>query len=151
MGNSFSSDSVRRARELALLAALALLALRLISLYIVPAWHTIVTDFPNYYVSAWAVRHGEPLTELYDPLWFDWEKRRAGIERPAALFNYFPPLNALIMWPLADLPPIAAKRAWTGVNIIALIAVVHITRRASGLKWPLAIFLALLGGDALGN
>jgi hypothetical protein len=143
MRSSFSS------RLLAV--ALLLLAVRLISLYIVPAWRTIVTDFPNYYVSAWGVRHGESLTELYNPLWFDWEKRRAGIERPAALFNYFPPMNALIMWPLGDLSPIAAKRAWTVVNIIALIAVVHITRTASGLKWPLAIFLALLAGDALGN
>ena len=135
-------DRLRHARQLALAVALVLLGARLISLYIVPAWHTIVTDFPNYYVSAWAVRHGEPLTELYNPLWFDWEKRRAGIDRPAALFNYFPPMNALIVWPLAGLSPIAAKRAWTVVNIIALLAVIHLTRRSSGLKWPLAMFLA---------
>jgi len=147
----FSSDRLRHARQLALAVALVLLGSRLISLYIVPAWQTIVTDFPNYYVSAWAVRHGEPLTELYNPLWFDWEKRRAGIDRPAALFNYFPPMNALIVWPLAGLSPIAAKRAWTVVNIIALLAVIHLTRRSSDLKWPLAMFLALLAGDALGN
>ena len=134
-----------------LLAVLAFLTVRLVWLYIVPAWNAIVTDFPNYYVSAWAVRHGEPLTELYDPLWFDLEKHRAGIERPAALFNYFPPMNALIMWPLADLSPITAKRAFTVVNLIALIGIVHLTSRSSGLKWEVAALVALLGGDALGN
>ncbi|PYR99557.1 MAG: hypothetical protein DMG16_17580, partial [Acidobacteria bacterium] len=120
-------------------------------LYVIPSWQTIVTDFPNYYVSAWAVRHGEPLTELYNPLWFERAKRRAGIERPAALFNYFPPMNALIMWPLANLAPIAAKRAWTLVNIIALMVVIHLTAKSSGLEWPAAALIALLAGDALGN
>ena len=141
----------RLLKGVAFAAALTLLAGRLTWLYVVPAWQTIVTDFPNYYVSAWAVRHGEPLTELYNPLWFDREKQRAGIERPAALFNYFPPMNALIMWPVANLPPITAKRAWTLVNVIALIAVIHLTSKSSGLKWPVATLVALLAGDALGN
>jgi Glycosyltransferase family 87/WD40-like Beta Propeller Repeat len=140
-----------RVKHLALVAALVLLAGRLIWLSVVPSWQTIVTDFPNYYVSAWAVRHGEPLTDLYNPIWFDREKRRAGIERPAALFNYFPPMNALIMWPLAYLPPLTAKRAWTVVNVIVLIAVVHWTSKSSALKLPAAMIVALLGGDALGN
>jgi hypothetical protein len=134
-----------------MVGAFVLLSGRLIWLYIVPGFNTIVTDFPNYYVSAWAVRHGDSLSELYNPLWFDLEKRRAGIERPAALFNYFPPMNALIMWPLAHLPPITAKRAWTVVNIIALLAVIHLTSASSGLRYPLATLIALLGGDALGN
>ncbi|HYR43637.1 MAG TPA: glycosyltransferase 87 family protein [Terriglobia bacterium] len=143
--------SCDRAKPFVLAAGLALLAGRLVWLYVVPAWQTIITDFPNYYVSAWAVRHGEPLTELYNPLWFEKEKRRAGIERPAALFNYFPPMNALIMWPLAQLPPLTAKRAWTVANVFALIAVIGLTIRASGLKWQPAALVALMGGDALGN
>jgi hypothetical protein len=137
--------------RLLLAAALVLLSARLVSLYVVPSWRTIVTDFPNYYVSAWAVRHGEALGELYNPLWFDLEKQRAGIARPAALFNYFPPMNALIMWPLADLPPLTAKRAWTVVNLIALLAGIYLTRKSSGLKWGPATLIALLAGDALGN
>ena len=141
----------RRYRIVLLAGAFGLLLGRLVWLYILPSFNTIVTDFPNYYVSAWAVRHGESLSDLYDPLWFDMEKRRAGIEHPAALFNYFPPMNALIMWPLAHLPPITAKRAWTVVNLIAFLAVIHLTGKSSGLRWPLATLIALLGGDALGN
>ncbi|MBI2151056.1 MAG: DUF2029 domain-containing protein, partial [Acidobacteria bacterium] len=138
-------------RPLLLSAALALLAGRLVWLYVIPAWNTIVTDFPNYYVSAWTVRHGESLTELYDPLWFERAKHRAGIEKPAALFNYFPPMNALVMWPLADLPPLGAKRAWTVLNAAALIAVIVLTTKASGLHWLVSACIALLAGDALGN
>jgi hypothetical protein len=137
--------------KIVVLVAVIALSGRLVWRYVIPSWNTIVTDFPNYYVSAWAVRHREPLNKLYDPIWFEQEKRKAGIERPAALFNYFPPANALIMWPVANLKPIGAKRVWTVVNLIALIAVIHLTGIASGLSWPVAALLALLGGDALGN
>src|SRR6185436_4357171 len=107
-----------------------------IAFYIVPAWRSIVTDFSNYYVSAWAVRHGEPLDQLYNPIWFEHEKQRSGIERPAALFNYFPPMNALILWPVAHLSPMTAKRVWTAVNVIALLAVIYLTAKATGLSRP---------------
>src|SRR5215813_6075876 len=120
-------------------------------MYIVPAWNSIVTDFPNYYVSAWAVRHGEDLSRLYDPVWFEREKHRSGIERPAALFNYFPPMNALIMWPLAELSPIKAKQAWTIINVIVLAAVIALTVKATGLGWLSSAAVAFLGLDALGN
>src|SRR5262245_32057923 len=120
-------------------------------MYIIPAWNSIVTDFPNYYVSAWAVRHGDDLSQLYNPVWFEHEKHRSGIERPAALFNYFPPMNALIMWPLAGLSPIKAKRVWTLISTISLAAVIALTVKASGLGWLSSASVAFLGLDALGN
>lgn len=132
-------------------AAIIVLGVRLIWLYIVPAWNHIVTDFPNYYVSAWAVRHGDALTDLYDPVWFEREKHRAGIEKPAALFNYFPPMNALIMWPFVHLAPVDAKRAWTVVNMIALAGVIALTAKMSQFGWLPCTAIALLGNDALGN
>jgi hypothetical protein len=60
-------------------------------------------------------------------------------------------MNALIVWPLAHLSPITAKRIWTAIGVVALIAVVCLTARASGLSLPVAALIALLGGDALGN
>jgi len=138
-------------KKFLLFAIVVLLGGRLVWMYIIPAWKTIVTDFPNYYVSAWAVRHGGDLSQLYDPVWFEREKHRSGIERPAALFNYFPPMNALIMWPLAELPPMQAKRAWTIINVISLGAVIALTMKASGLGWLPATAVAFLGLDALGT
>jgi len=138
-------------KRVLLWSAIAVLGGRLVILYLIPAWNSIVTDFPNYYTAAWAVRHGDPLSDLYDPVWFEREKHHAGIERPAALFNYFPPINALVMWPLANLSPIGAKRAWTVLNMVALGAVILLTVKATGIGFLPAMAIALLGGDALGN
>ena len=138
-------------KTLPLALVVILLGGRLVWMYVIPAWTAIVTDFPNYYVSAWAVRHDGNLSQLYDPVWFEREKHRSGIERPAALFNYFPPMNALIMWPLAELSPIKAKQAWTIINLIALAAVVALTAKASGNGWLPSAAVAFLGLDALGN
>src|SRR5690348_11268540 len=99
--------SLDRMKQPLIWTVFVLLAVRLIWLYVIPAWNSIITDFPNYYVSAWAVRQGDSLAELYDPVWFEQEKRHSGIDRPAALFNYFPPMNAMIMWPVAKLPPLS--------------------------------------------
>src|SRR5262245_16543802 len=142
---------MRRLNKFLLLATVIVLGGRLLWMYVIPAWNTIVTDFPNYYVSAWAVRQGHDLSRLYDPVWFEVEKHRAGIERPAALFNYFPPMNALIMWPVAHMPPLEAKRVWTIVNLVALAAVIGLTAKASGLGLLPATAVAFLGLDALGN
>ena len=138
-------------KRVLLWSAIAVLGGRLVILYLIPAWNSIVTDFPNYYTAAWAVRHGDPLSDLYDPVWFEREKHHAGIERPAALFNYFPPINALVLWPLANLSPIGAKRAWTVLNMVALGAVILLTVKAAGIGFLPAMAIALLGGDALGN
>jgi len=138
-------------KRVLLWSAIAVLGGRLVILYLIPAWNSIVTDFPNYYTAAWAVRHGDPLSDLYDPVWFEREKHHAGIERPAALFNYFPPINALVLWPLANLSPIGAKRAWTVLNMVALGAVILLTVKATGIGFLPAMAIALLGGDALGN
>jgi len=60
-------------------------------------------------------------------------------------------MNALIMWPFANLAPIRAKQAWTIVNAIALTIVIALTVKAAGLTWLSASVIAFLGLDALGN
>src|SRR5437016_13620106 len=100
-------------KRLALYSAIAILAIRLVWMFVIPGWSQITTDYQNYYTAAWAVRHGEPLMDLYDPFWFENEKARAGIVAPPALFNYYTPFSALVMWPIAGFSPIAAKHAWT--------------------------------------
>src|SRR5438128_1227207 len=96
---------------------IAVLGFRLLWLFIIPAWSHITTDFPIYYTSAWAVRHGEPLMDLYDPYWFNKETERAGIENSLSLFGVYPPFSALLLWPVAGSVPIAAKHIWTILNI----------------------------------
>src|SRR5438874_13159965 len=82
-------------------AAVAILAIRLVWMYLIPAWTEITTDFQNYYTAAWAIRHDHSLADLYDTSWFQRESQRAGIKDQTALFNYFTPVSALVMWPIA--------------------------------------------------
>src|ERR1041385_5782108 len=110
-------DSMKR---LLLYAAIAALAIRLIWLFLMPAWSRITSDFPIYYTSAWAVRHGEPLMDLYDAYWFNSETARAGIDNSLSLFGVYPPFSALLLWPLAGSTPIAAMHFWMILNVGAL-------------------------------
>ena len=78
-------------KRVALTAAIVLLAFRLVWMYVIPGWNVMTTDFPNYYTSAWAIRHGDPVVDLYDPHWFELEKNKAGLQGPPGLFSVFPP------------------------------------------------------------
>jgi hypothetical protein len=52
--------SLDRVKRRLVLIAVALLAGRSIWLYVIPAWSAIITEFSDYYVSAWASdRHRE--------------------------------------------------------------------------------------------
>ena len=138
--------------RLALLrTAVLVLALRLVWMYLVPSWTEITTDFQNYYTAAWTVRHHRPLVDLYDTSWFQRESERAGLEGQPALFNYFTPISALIMWPIANFRPIEAKRIWVVVNLVALFATVLLVARFLNASRTTILLIALLGGDALGN
>src|SRR5712691_4162381 len=138
-------------KQTLLRTAVVILALRLLWMYLIPAWNEITTDFQNYYTAAWAVRHHESLVDLYDTSWFQRESERAGIENQTALFNYFTPISALVMWPVADLPALQAKRTWVVVNLAALLAVVFAVAKSLNASRTLVLLVALLGGDALGN
>ncbi len=131
--------------------AIAVLAIRLLWVFMIPAWSRITSDFPIYYTSAWAVRHGEPLMDLYDPYWFNRETARAGIPDSLSMFGVYPPFSALVLWPLADSAPIVARHFWTIFNLGVLGAVIVLVSRATSMSLGLVTLIALLGGDALGN
>ena len=130
-------------------AAVAILAFRLMWMYVIPAWSEITTDFQNYYTAAWAVRHNHPLIDLYDTSWFQRESESAGMETQTALFNYFTPVSALVMWPVASFSALDAKRIWVVANLIALplfgllimpFALVSLLAMPLGLEaWPLQV------------
>ncbi len=132
-------------------AAIVVLALRLLWMYLIPAWSGITTDFQNYYVAARTLRHHDSTVDLYDMAWFQHESERAGITEQTALFNYYTPISALVMWPVANLPPLDAQRVWTFVNLVALLLTVLLTARSLQSSPTLILLIALLGGDALGN
>jgi hypothetical protein len=115
-----------------------------------PALSSIRHDFATYYVSARAVAEGRSLHRAYERDWFQEETRRAGIDRLASFVPH-PPANALLLLPLAALPPLAAKAAWTLVLVAALLASMVLLARLSGLPVPVTGALLLVSTAALRN
>jgi hypothetical protein len=116
-----------------------------------PALTTIGNDFANYYVPARLVLAGAPVDSLYERNWLQNEIRRAGIDRLGS-FAPNPPANALLMLPVAGLPPAPAKAVWSGILGLALLASFLLLRRlAPGTpSWLLALAF-LLQSASLAN
>jgi hypothetical protein len=116
----------------------ALLALHL-ALSFAPALSAFRNDFLNYYLPARALRQGRSLDLAYDRLWMAVEAERAGVPF-VGLFMPNPPPNALLLVPLAGLPPAPAKAFWTVLLAVALLAAFLVLRRWLPLPaWLLAL------------
>jgi hypothetical protein len=112
-------------------------------------WTRVSTDFPNYYTAAVAVRHHDPLPNLYDWTWFARQMNYAGIENQ--LGGYVPqtPATMLPMVPIARFQPLTAKRIWIVLNLILLPAIIVILVRMTGVRWEYLAVLLLCGYRSL--
>jgi hypothetical protein len=84
---------------------------------LIPAWQSVESDFPNYYVASRLLLEGEDVNRFYDDDWFNKQMQRFGIEMQGK-FSPFPPATAFIMLPLAPFSPLTAKRLWTAINLL---------------------------------
>ena len=121
----------RRVSEGALLALLGLLLLG----YTLPrAWKTLNTDFPNYYLAARLVHEGVDPSRAYDWIWLQREKDHRNIDQRVVGLVPITPFSTLAMWPIAGLPPLAAKHAWLILNLALLFPIVWLMRDVTGLS-----------------
>jgi hypothetical protein len=109
-----------------------------------PAWRTMNTDFPNYYLAASLHRHGIPLDRAYDWRWFQRYKDHLEIDQSIVGFAPHPPMCALPMLPLAGLPPLEAKRAWLILNLGFLALALWILHSVTRLSWRRILLLSFL-------
>src|SRR5262252_9113325 len=86
----------------------------------VPAWHSLNTDFPSYYVAASLFTRGDSLSRVYDWTWFQRQKDHAGIENRVVAFNALTLYSALPIVPLTSFEPLSAKRYWLIINLLFL-------------------------------
>src|SRR5262245_5205119 len=86
----------------------------------VPAWRSLNTDFPSYYVAARLIARGDSLTRVYDWIWFQRQKDRAGIENRIVPFSPLTLYSALPITPLTSFQPLLAKRYWLMLNLFFL-------------------------------
>jgi hypothetical protein len=126
-------------------AAFALLVLHAL-LSVWPALTRLENDFANYWVPAWSVFHGRPVASAYDARWFAAEAPLAGLDVPGS-FVPQPPANALLLVPLAGLPPSSAKALWSALLAAALVASFWVLRGTLTLS-PMRLGLLFLVSTA---
>jgi hypothetical protein len=148
---SMDSAPRHRARELVNNAAENLLLVILVGIFLwrgfLPAWKSLNTDFPNYYLAARLYQQGLPLEQVYDWTWIQRQKDHAGIERPIVTFALLTPFSLLPASPFSSLPPLEAKRDWLLTNLLLLALAVYLLCRMSKLnprRVAILVFLAIV-------
>jgi len=109
-----------------------------------PAWRTLNSDFPNYYLAASLHHRGVPLDRAYEWTWFQRQKDYLGIPQPLVGFVPNPPMCALPILPLSVLSPLAAKRVWLVLNLGFLVLAGELLRRVTKLPWRWVALISLL-------
>jgi len=127
--------------ERTLLLALALL---LFWKGLLPAWKSLNTDFPNYYLVARLLREGYSLDRVYDWIWLQRIKDHWGLAQPLVGFAGLTPFSALPILPLAMFSALTAKRLWIVFNLGLLAASVDLLSRVTTLSKRRVWLIALL-------
>jgi len=124
-------------------ALVAALAAAHLALSVAPSLGVIRNDFPIYYTAARAVLDGRETDRIYERTFWERESARTGLPT-VGTFQPFPPANALVVLPVAWLPPAAAKLVWSALLAIALAASLLVLARALPDASPWLLALALL-------
>ena len=123
---------------------LLVLALLLIWKGLLPAWKTLNTDFPNYYLVVRLLREGYSLDRIYDWIWLQRIKDHWGLTQPLVGFAGLTPFSALPVFPLAMFSALTAKRLWIVINLCLLAASVELLSRVTTLTRRRIWLIALL-------
>jgi Glycosyltransferase family 87/WD40-like Beta Propeller Repeat len=113
-----------------------------VTLALLPAWRTLNTDFPNYYLAAVLRVQRNPVDRAYEWIWFQRQKDHNEISQPLVGFVPNPPLTAAPVLPLASLAALPAKRVWILLNLTFLIAALCILHRLTQLRWRHILLIA---------
>lgn len=141
MDRTISSRTVRPLLQTAEWLVLLLLLGLLVGRALVPAWRTLNTDFPNYYLAALLRSRHTPIDRAYEWIWFQRQKDHNQIPQPLVGFAPHPPLCAAPMLLLASLPALLAKRVWIVLNLLFLIVALCILHRLTQLCWRRILIL----------
>ncbi len=111
---------------------------------ILPAWHNLNTDFPNYYLVARLLREGYSLDRIYDWIWLQRIKDHWGLDQSLVGFAGLSPFSAPPIVPLSVFSALTAKRIWIVLNLLLLAASVELLHPLTSLGRRSIWMLALL-------
>ena len=99
------------------------------------AWNGLITDFPNYYLAARLAHEGYDTSRMYEWQWFEREKDHRAVEVRVIGLVPITPFSTLVMWPIAGLPPLTAKRVWILFSLLTLVPIGLMLRSMTGLSY----------------
>ncbi len=115
------------------------------SLHTLPtAWKTLNTDFPNYYLAERIAQEQDNTSRIYEWIWFQRQKDHREIDQRIVGLGPITPFSALATWPIAALPPLAAKRYWLTLNLAIVIAVLGLARSLTRFSLRRILLVAIL-------
>ena len=135
--------------RLVALAALVLVLAAHTALGFRDGWSRINSDFPNYYTAARLALEHKPLQNFYEWEWFQREADLAGVEHQLTTYTPHTPFTLVPFLPLAQLPPLTAKRVWLVLNLVMLGMLAWLVRRFASTSWLVTVTLVLVCDFAL--
>jgi hypothetical protein len=108
------------------------------------SWHTLNTDFPNYYLMARLTREHYDTSRIYEWIWVQRQKDHRNIDQRIVGMVPITPFSTLIVWPLTSIPVLLAKHCWLVLNCGLLFATVAILKALTHLPWRRVALVAAL-------
>ena len=108
------------------------------------AWKTLNTDFPNYYLTARLAREKNDTSRIYEWKWLQRQKDHRDIDQRIISLVPITPFSTLAVWPLAALPPLAAKHRWLVLNMAMVLAIIVLLRSLTQLPLRRVVLVTAL-------
>ena len=111
---------------------------------VLPAWRTLNSEFPNYYLAAALYHRRIPLDRIYEWTWFQRQNDHLQVRDGLVSFAPNPPTLILSLVPFTTLQTLDAKRVWLVLNLVVFVLCLWILRRVTSLNWRRLGLIALL-------
>jgi hypothetical protein len=112
------------------------LSLCYICFHVMPrAWTALVTDFPDYYMSARLAHEHYDTSRMYEWTWIQREKDQHDVDIRVIGMIPITPFSTLALWPLTDLAPLTAKHIWILLSLVLLVPIGWMLRSMTHLSY----------------
>ncbi|MFZ1084097.1 MAG: glycosyltransferase 87 family protein [Terracidiphilus sp.] len=125
-------------------SVLILLAALFLFRALVPAWGTLRSDFPNYYLIARMLREHYSMDRIYDWIWLQRIKDHWSIPVSLVGFPGATPFSALPVLPLTWMDALNAKRVWLLENLVIFITSLYGMQKITGVNFRRVALIAFL-------
>ncbi len=99
------------------------------------AWSGLVTDFPNYYMSARLAHEHYDTSRMYEWTWLQREKDQHAVDIRVIGLVPISPFSTLAIWPLTGFVPLTAKHIWILLNLVLLVPICWMLRSMTRLSY----------------